>query len=166
MAFCISMRYKAVVCMKIEALVEKLEAFTRDRSILIVGVEELKALGYNVINFTLDLGVDVEYAALSLRYELALDELEPIAVVIQPRRDRLEGLRLDGVLAIVRAYGGYIYGSHKGMGLLIPVREENLCDMLSTAIPNLLKALFGRAIRPSIVGYTLDLLLEERLQFD
>lgn len=146
-----------VASMRVEDLVERLEPFVRDRLALFMGVEEMKALGYNIINFVLDLGVDVEYAAISFRYLPALDELEPIAVVIQPKKDKLKDLDLQRVLSAVRSYGGYVYGSYEGMGFLIPVNEENLYDMLSNGIANLLSLLFGRYSRPYIIGYTLDI---------
>lgn len=127
-----------------------------NRHDLFAGIEEMKALGFNTINLVLDLGQDVEYAMLSLRYVVSTDELEPIAIVIQPKHDKAKGLNLDKVLRLLYNHGGYIYGGQEGIGFLVPVKEENLLQVLAEVIPKIIEVLLGYNVKPHIVGYTLD----------
>ncbi len=127
-----------------------------NRHDLFAGIEEMKALGFNTINLVFDLGQDVEYAMLSLRYVVSTDELEPIAIAIQPIHDKARRLILDKVLKLLYSYGGYIYGGQEGIGFLIPVREENLLQVLVEVIPKIIEVLLGYDVKPHIIGYTLD----------
>lgn len=148
--------------MNIYKLVEILKDFITDRMMIFTSIEEMIALGYNMMSLLLDLGPHIEYSALTLRYNIVLDELEPIAIVIHLRRDRVENINLSIILDIIRRYKGYIYGNQKNIGFLIPVDEERLYEVIAHIIPQIVYTLFGSNIKPCIVGYTLDLYNESK----
>lgn len=149
--------------MKIDKLLEVLVEFNIiDRYTIFMCIEGMKALGYNVLNFVIDLGSDIEYSALSLRY-MAIDELEPIAIVIQPKKDRAKDLNLVLVSRILHRYGGYLYGGQEGMGFLIPVQEDNLLQIFNNVMPKIIENLFGYTVKPRIVECTLDFYYDVQL---
>ncbi|MEM3981019.1 MAG: hypothetical protein QXV06_04370 [Ignisphaera sp.] len=143
--------------MKIKQLLEILSPFLDiNKYDLFAGIEEMKVLGFNIINFVLDLGQDVEHALLSLKYTISTDELEPIAVVIQPKYEKIRELNLDKVLRLIYSYGGYIYGGQERIGFLIPIQEENLSQVFLEIMPKIIEVLLGYSIKPRIIGYTLN----------
>lgn len=143
--------------MKIDELIEVLAEFnTIDRSVIFMCLEEVKTLGYNILNLVIDLGSGIEYSALSIRY-IAVDELEPIAIVIQPRKDIARDLNMDLVLRTLRDYGGYLYGGQEGIGFLIPIQHLNLLQVFSSIVPKVVKNLFGYTAKPRIIDCVPDL---------
>lgn len=150
-------RYCGVAVLKIEQLLEVLSGFLDiDKHNLFAGIEEMKILGFNIISLVLDLGQDVEYALLSLKYIISTDELKPIAVAIQPKYEKVRELNLDKVLGLIRSYGGYIYGGQEGIGFLIPVQEENLLQVIAEIVPKIIEVTLGYNVKPRIIGYALD----------
>lgn len=143
--------------MKVEKLVDVIADFIDDRHYLFMIVEEMKSLGLNLLNLMLDLGRDIDYASLSFRYVIALDELIPIAIVIHPKKEKIAGVDLEYAISIIRRYGGYIYGSQESIGFLIPVHDDNLYDVLAIAVPNFIRALLGYSVIPRVIGYTAEL---------
>lgn len=142
--------------MKVNELIDELIEFIVSKYEIFIGIEEMKTLGYNIINLLLDLGQDIEYAAVSFRYMVSIDELEPIAVVIHPKKDKTRKLDFDMVLQILRRYGGYIYGSQEDVGFLLPLQEGAVLHVLRNVIPDIIEQIFGYKVKPLIIGYTLD----------
>ena len=144
--------------MKPEELTDILHDVIVDRLTVVTAVEELRTLGYNLVNFLLDLGPAVDYAAISFRYSYLHDELEPIAVVIHPNKSKASSLDLNKVLAVLREIRGFLYSGHDVAGFLIPVyQEEQLREVLVAKVPYIIESLFGYTVKPKIVGYTLEL---------
>uniref|UniRef100_A0A7C2ZPG9 Uncharacterized protein n=1 Tax=Ignisphaera aggregans TaxID=334771 RepID=A0A7C2ZPG9_9CREN len=143
--------------MRIEKLIESLEKLISfDRYELFAAVEEMKSLGFNTLNLLIDLGQDFDYAALSLKYIVSTDELQPIAVVLQVKKDRLASTSLDRVLRTLHKHGGYIYGDQEYVGFLIPVQEESILYVLTEVLPDIAMVLLNYSVSPRIVGYTID----------
>lgn len=143
--------------MKVDELIDELAEFIVDRYSIFMGIEEMKTFGYNIINLHLDLGRDIEYASISFRYIVAIDELEPIAIVIHPKKDKVKNLNLDKVLKVLNSYGGYIYGSQEDIGFLIPLQNTRLSYVVKVVIPSILEYMFGYHVKPLIIGHTLDI---------
>jgi hypothetical protein len=143
--------------LKIERLFEVLHSYMEIKVFdFFAGVEEMKTLGLNSMSLIVDLGPEVEYAFLYLRYLVSTEELIPIAMVIQLKKDRAKDLDLDQLLRLLRSYRGYLYGGLEGIGILIPVDDENLHQIFADVLPKIIETLFGYKVKPIIKSYELS----------
>ncbi|MEM0490093.1 MAG: hypothetical protein QXG46_03835 [Ignisphaera sp.] len=124
-----------------------------------MGIEELQIMGYNVINFTLDLGRDVEYAGVSFEYIMALNKLRPVALIVHPNPDKVKNMNMEYVMKILLKYNGYLYGSQEAVGFLLPIKDNNIKYFIKNTVPKFVEEIFGYRIEPRITGYTIDLQL-------
>lgn len=138
-------------------LVEELSEFVEDKIIVFTGIEELRAMGYNVINFTLDLDCDIEYAAISFEYIMALEKIKPIALIIHPKLEKVKNIDMEYITKILNKYNGYIYGSQNNIGFLIPIKNTSIKEFIKINIPKIIREILGCSVKPRITGYTIDL---------
>lgn len=128
----------------------------KDPAIVFMSIEEAKLLGADVINFILDLGEDVAYSAISFKYIVSLEELIPIAIVIQTANNVLKNVPLSTISRILSNVGGYIYGSSDGIGILIPIESETeLYNRVMEVVPQIIKQLLGIDVKPIITNYSI-----------
>lgn len=143
-----------MVYIKIEDIAEILREFISDRYLVFMGFEEARILGSNIIGFIMDLSDKVSYSAIFFEYIISIDEVYPIAVIIQFAKDIAKNIPLSLVQKVLDRYRGYVYGSGDDMGLLIPIDNEIEIPMImSIAIPEIMKVLFNYDVRPKIIGY-------------
>lgn len=138
--------------MRIEKIIEILQEYLVDIDVydFFAKVEEMKTLGLNFMSLALDLGADIEYSSLYLKYLMSTEELEPVAIVVQLKKDKAKDLNLNQVIQLLHSFGCYLYGSFEGMGFLIPVSNENFSQMFTEVLPKLIEALFGYTIKPRV----------------
>jgi hypothetical protein len=139
--------------LKIEELIEKLHEYIDIEVFdLFAGVEGMRILGLNSMSLKIDLGPGVE-AFLYLRYLISVEELEPIAITIQLKKDKAKDLELDKVINLLHECGGYLYGGFEEIGMLIPVNNENIHQIFKDVLPKIVESLFGYKVKPLIKGY-------------
>jgi hypothetical protein len=139
--------------LKIEELIEKLHEYIDIEVFdLFVGVEGMRILGLNSMSLKIDLGPGIE-AFLYLRYLISVEELEPIAITIQLKKDKAKDLELNKVINLLHECGGYLYGGFEEIGMLIPVNNENIHQIFKDVLPKIVESLFGYKVKPLIKGY-------------
>ncbi|MCS7111853.1 MAG: hypothetical protein N3D82_02890 [Ignisphaera sp.] len=122
-----------------------------------MSVEEARLSGSNIINFTLDLGKEIAYSAISFEYIVSIEELIPIAIVIEPGGDTLKNMPLTTISRILNSVKGYVYGSDNGIGILIPIENEaELYNKVAVLIPQIVKQILGIDVRPIITNYSIE----------
>lgn len=139
--------------LKIEELIEKLHEYIDIEVFdLFAGVEGMRILGLNSMSLKIDLGPGIE-AFLYLRYLISVEELEPIAITIQLKKDKAKDLELNKVINLLHECGGYLYGGFEEIGMLIPVNNENIHQIFKDVLPKIVESLFGYKVKPLIKGY-------------
>lgn len=134
-----------------------MEKFTKDPAIIFMGIEEARVLGSDTINFILDLGRETVYSVISFNYIASIDELMPIAVIIQPSSDTLKNTSLTTISRVLNEVKGYIYGSENAIGILIPIEsEDDLYNKIVVVIPRVVKQVLGVDVKPVITGYSIE----------
>ncbi|MEM2862909.1 MAG: hypothetical protein QXW20_05340 [Ignisphaera sp.] len=133
--------------------------FVEDRSIILMGIEELQAMGYNIISFILDLGRDVEYAGISFEYIMALNKLRPVALIVHLDPNKVRNMNMEYVMKVLLRYNGYLYGSQETVGFLVPIKDNNIKYFIKNTVPKFIEEISGYRIEPRITGYTIDLQL-------
>ncbi len=143
-----------MIHIKVEDVAEILKEFVNDRYLVFMGFEEAKTIGSNIIDFVIDISEKVSYSAIFFEYAFPIDEVYPIALVMQFAKEVVKDLPLSLVHKALDKYRGYIYGSGNDMGILIPIDSETeIPIVLGVAIPEIMKMLFNCEVRPRIVGY-------------
>ncbi len=128
-----------------------------DPTIIFMSIEEAKLLGADLINFILDLGRDIVYSAISFKYIMSLEELIPIAIIIQPADNTLKNIPLSTISRLLSSVGGYIYGSNDSIGILIPIESETeLYNRVVEVVPQIIKQLLGIDVKPIIINYSIE----------
>ncbi|MEM0006229.1 MAG: hypothetical protein QXJ56_04280 [Ignisphaera sp.] len=131
--------------------------FVKDPTIVFMSIEEAKLLGANIINYTLDLDKDITYSAISFEYIASIDELIPIAIIVQPADNLLENITISTISSLLSNIGGYMYGSGNSIGILIPVENElDLYNKIALTIPRIIKQLLGKDVKPTVTGYSIE----------
>lgn len=131
--------------------------FVKDPTIVFMSIEEAKLLGANIINYTLDLDKDITYSAISFEYIASIDELIPIAIIVQPADNLLENVPISTISSLLSSIGGYMYGSGNSIGILIPVENElDLYNKIVLTIPRIIKQLLGKDVKPTVTGYSIE----------
>jgi len=134
-----------------------LKNFVKDPTIVFMSIEEAKLLGANIINYTLDLDKDITYSAISFEYIASIDELIPIAIIVQPADNLLENITISTISSLLSNIGGYMYGSGNSIGILIPVENElDLYNKIALTIPRIIKQLLGKDVKPTVTGYSIE----------
>ncbi len=124
-----------------------------------MGVEEARLLGHNIINYILDLGKDIAYSAISFKYIASTDELVPIAIIIHPTDNIFKDLSINIISRMLNEAKGYIYGSSNDAGILLPINNSfDLYNKIATIIPQIIKQLLNKDVKPMIIGYDTEVL--------
>jgi hypothetical protein len=129
-----------------------------DRTLIFTAIEELRALGYNVVHFISN-GVDREITVyISFTYSQANDELTPIAITIEFCEDIVKKISLDLISHFVKALHGYVFSNGgESSGILIPISSvKELKILLKDLLPRFLSKVLGKKVKLCINSYELE----------
>ncbi len=143
--------------MRVEELFEKLSKFVVKDSIVWLSIEEARYWGLNRIYYTLAVEPELRLGVVAFDYVVSIDEVIPIALALEFNPEDASRIPLDKVTRAVREVGGYIYSYENTFGVVIPVNEWDVEEVLGVKGPKIIKEILGIDKKLIIDGYFLDL---------